>query len=252
VKRVRGGAGIGDGLYVHAICRYLISKGVSLEVATRYYELFQYLPVKIAPFSRQNIDYLAHYVSRKGIPGTTQFQDACLASRINEPVDLKMDWPKKKTYKTDKPVVCVSMIRPPMDRTDGAGMEILPPYSVMQDVIDILKPHCYIVQIGKGKSLYKLRGIDLDLSNATSVTGMIDAVNGCDAVFGYCSYLLPLAECLDKPGLFVWGDVSKSKFNYVRNIIPEKIIHKKNLIKSVYCYEDYKGAASTFCQSLTR
>ena len=90
MKRIRGGMGIGDALYVQAVARYLVNRGETLEVCTAWPDVFRPIRDKVlfAPFSRHNIQYLAHYSLRKGRPETTQFEDCCIQGGMQHSIPL--------------------------------------------------------------------------------------------------------------------------------------------------------------------
>jgi hypothetical protein len=234
VKRIRSGRGLGDALYLQGVARHLVGRGYKLTACCDYPDLF--LPLKdsvsVEPFTRNHIDILAHYSLRKVFKDTTQFRDCCLQAGIVEKVDLKLDWQPRDleliaSLKSDKPVVVVQMPRAPMNRTDGFGMELLPDCRAIQKVINALKDRCTLVQIGSGRALYTFKGIDIDLSNKTSVSDVLDVAYAADGFIGYCSFIVPLAESFDKPGLFVWSERGlRAKHPYVNSITPRKILEK--------------------------
>lgn len=207
MKSIRGGMGLGDALYVQAVARHIIrTRGERLKVCTAWPDVFRPLgdSVQIAPFTRVGIDYLAHYSVRKGMP-TKQFEDMCIQAGIREPVELKLDWPAPQNSRLVRelksqplPVVLVQLPRAPMGRKDGFGRELLPNCSVIQTVIEALRGRALLVQVGAGEALYRFRGIDLDLANRTTISELLDVAAASDRVLGYCSFAVPLAECLDK------------------------------------------------------
>jgi hypothetical protein len=233
-KTIRGGQGIGDALYVQAVARHYVAKGTKLRVATSWPEIFKPLGVEIIPFTRQGIDILAHYSMRKRYKETTQFKDVCLQAGITENIDLKIDWkitnPELvKSLKTDKKLCIVQMPRNPMGRTDGFGKELLPDCKVIQGIINALKSTYTIAQIGAGEAIYKFEGVDIDLSNKTSVNELLDIASEADMFLGYCSFVIPLAESFDKPALIVWSSKGlRSVDPYIHTITPEKILHKQS------------------------
>lgn len=235
MRRMRGGMGLGDALYVQSVARHLVERGQAIRVCTAWPDVFRQLLVSTAPFSRQ-VDILAHYSARKGKVGTTQFEDCCQTAGIREPVELRLDWKVEdealvawlKEAANDRPIVIVGMPRSPMGRTDGFGAEVLPDCRVIQKVIDRLKKRgALIVQIGAGASLYGFEGIDVDLANKTKVGQVLDISTAATAFVGYCSFLVPLAESLSKPALFVWSKRGlRSGVPYIAAITPKKILQK--------------------------
>jgi hypothetical protein len=196
--------------------------------------------VKVVPFRRDNIDILAHYATRKGINGTTQFRDCCINAFIFSDVELKLDWVTKSNKHIEsikapgKPIACVQLPRAPMGRSDGFGLEILPDCRVIQRAIDRLKKKYTIVQIGAGECLYKFDGIDFDLSNKTTVRELIDIASVADLFVGYCSFILALSESLKKPSIMVWSRAGlNSKDAYIRRIKPSKIIEYQKITKYI-------------------
>jgi hypothetical protein len=126
-----------------------------------------------------------------------------------------------------------------MGRRDNYGIDLLPDQKAYQYAIDGLRERYTLVMVGKDKPIYPLQNIDLNLVNGTTVTDLIDLAAGSAGLVGYCSYMIPLAECLDKKGLFVWANKGlKSPDQYINTIRPEKILHKS----TSYFFVDNKPA----------
>jgi ADP-heptose:LPS heptosyltransferase len=232
-KLMRSGMGLGDALYLQAVARYFVKKGVKVKVANAWPDVFKPLGIEVVPFTRQGVDILAHYSLRKPFKDTNQFQDCCIQAGITEKVEFKLDWTIQnhelvESLKTDKKLLLVQMPRNPMGRTDGFGKELLPDCKVIQDIINQLKSTYTIALIGAGQANYNFEGIDIDLTNKTSVSDLLDVAMSCDAMLGYCSFIVPLAECLQKPLLVVWSYAGlRVTEPYIRTITPHKILHAK-------------------------
>jgi hypothetical protein len=113
-----------------------------------------------------------------------------------------------------------------MGRADGFGDDLLPDCRRIQQAIRLLHDRCTIVQIGRGKPLFRFSGIDIDLANRTTVREMLDAAASAHGFLGYCSFMAPLAESLKKPLLLVWSRRGlKSSNDFVRKITPKKIFY---------------------------
>ena len=223
--------GLGDALYVQSIARHWVEEGQKIQVCSSWCEVFSQIPVEVTPFTRLGVDRVAHYTMRKGHSGTTQFQDCCISAGIRRPIDLRLDW--KRTTDPElpkgKPIVVVALPRTPMGRTDGFGLEVLPDCRAIQRVIDALKGKATVVQIGKGEPLFKFDGIDVDLANKTTVSELLDVASLADGFLGYCSYLIPLAESFNKPGIYVWSrKIQKAAQTFVKQMTPSKVIHRAN------------------------
>lgn len=191
---------------------------------------------EVQPFSR-SVNIVAHYATRKGIAGTTQFEDCCIGAGITEPVELALDWEVTDSALVsalraiNRPIVCVQLPRSPMGRKDGFGAEVLPDCQVIQRAINRLKARALIVQIGAGKALFDFKGIDVDLANKTSVAQMLDVASVADGFLGYCSFIIPLAESFSKPALIVWSSRGLAASHaYVRQITPRKVIQKASTV----------------------
>lgn len=236
MKRIRCGSGLGDNIYLQSIVRHLVDRGMELEVCTGWPMLFKHFGdrVKVAPFEKVNIDIVAHYVSRKAVVGTDQFEDMCISAGIADAVELKLEWQVRDTEIVRKlraagrPILVVQMPRPPMARTDGFADELLPDCRVIQKAIDRLKGSAFLVQIGSGESLFKFDGIDLDLANQTTIEDLLDIASVAAGFLGYCSFIIPMAEGQSKPILLVWSRRGlKSRTPFIRRITPTKILHRQ-------------------------
>lgn len=240
--------GLGDSLYLQSVARHLVRQGHRLEVCSKWPDVFRPLGdrVRVVPFRRDRIDRLAHYSMRKDKP-TDQFVDCCIQAGIVEPVDLRLDWVPvnmgliERVRSHGKPVVLVQLPREPMDRKDGYGSELLPDCRVIQKAIDALRGRALIVQVGSGAPLYRFEGIDIDFAGMTSVSDLIDLAYACDAMLGYVSFFVPLAESFGKPALFVWSRRGlSSRTDYIRTITPQKILHRAS---SRHVFDDCSAEA---------
>lgn len=239
MKTIRGGKGLGDSLYVQSVARHLVARGESLRAATTYPDVFKPLGIDCIPFTRVGIQILAHYSTRKA-KATTQFEDCCITAGIKEPVELKLDWRVTDRELTErllwhgKPIVLVQLPRDPMGRIDGFGAELLPDCERIQCAIDVVHGRALTVQVGAGRPLFGFRGIDIDLSNKTTVSQLMDVASAATAAIGYVSFVLPMCESLDKKALLVWSRRGlKSKTQYIRQITPQKVVHRPDLVTSV-------------------
>lgn len=245
MKTARCGRGFGDSLYLQSVVRHLVKRdGLRMRVKSDWPDVFMPLGdrVQVVPFGRTGVNILAHYSIRKGVVGTTQFQDCCIAAGIKEPVDLRLDWTVVKQGLVDsvrqpgKPVLVVQLPRTPMGRTDGFGASLLPDCRAIQRLIDRAKDEHTVVQIGAGEPLFRFQGIDIDLANKTTVAETIDVASAADRFLGYCSFLVPLAESFAKPALFVWSRRGlKDGMPFIRQITPQKVLHRST---STYVMDD--------------
>jgi len=254
---VRGGSGLGDAIYLQSVARHL-ARDHDVTAHTDYADVFRPLAgrVKVGHFRRDGITHVAHYSSRRRQSETTQFQDCCINARINEPVDLRLDWRqvdggKARRYRRDDmPLVLVQAPRAPFgNRPDCYGIELLPDFQKMQRAIDLIAARATVVQVGTGKPLYEFSGIDEDLTDRTSVIELIDLCAEADGFLGYVSYMIPMAEALKKPALFIWSHRGLLVHDrIIKSITPDKIFHG-NHCKAVFDNADdreMRNAANTF------
>lgn len=221
MRRIRCGRGLGDSLYLQAVARHI---GGNLEICSDYPDLFN--GFKVSPFSRENIDILAVYTTRKS-SAADQFVDCCISAGITTPVDFRIEWSSTMELATDKPIICVAMPRKPMGRDDGFGDELLPSREDYQRFIDGIDG--YKIMIGAGQKTYDIDGIDLDLCNKTSITQMMDICSSADGFMGYPSFFIPLCESLVKPGLFLWTRKGlRSSTRFIRQVTPKKLLHRRS------------------------
>lgn len=244
MKRIRGGSGLGDAIYQRPIAEYFVRAGEQVVVCSDHAGVFEGSGAEVQPFRRDNIDVLAHYVGGKNDTRTNQWQDVCASAGVVTP--LSFSWSIKNTAMTEdfrtmaagKPVVLVHGGRAPMARTDGFGAELLPSRQAFDTVLDALQD-CFLIEVGKGTELYPLRA-DIDLNGRTTVADLFDIAWMCDAVVGQCSFVIPLAECFDKPLLAVWAahGMEATRHPYVRSITPQKILSKPS---SAFVVDDWQA-----------
>lgn len=242
---VRGGSGFGDALYVQAVARYFVEQGHLVEACSNYPDVFWPLRARChASGFRRNATVIAHYALRRRML-TDQFQDCCIQAGLDaDAVELRLDWETRNlalvgeilAAARGRPIVAVLLPRTPMARTDGVFDVLLPDCRVLQLAVDLAQARgAFVVQVGAGEPLWKLSGIDLDLANRTKSSGdVVDVVRAADACIGYISFMVPLAESLNKPMLAVWSRRGLEASNpLVARLTPQKVIHKKDLVRAV-------------------
>jgi hypothetical protein len=232
VKRVRGGSGLGDSLYVRPICDELIRRGEQITVLTNYAEVFLGSGATVVPFGRENIQVLAHYVAGKSNLETNQWQDVCDAAKIETPMcfDWKVQNPELvqgiMERAAGRPIILAHGGRKPMGRMDGFAMDLLPERAAFDVALGALGD-CMTVAIGGLTGLEYSMAVELDLTGQTSVADLLDLASVAAGVVAQCSFAVPLAECLDKPLLAIWSQrAGHSNQAYIRTITPQKVLSK--------------------------
>lgn len=247
--RIRGGAGLGDSIYLRVIAEHFKAEGHDVTVCSDYPDVFAGAGVKVEAFRRNNIDRLCHYTVGKTNPETTQFEDMLASGGIHVGVDLRFDWTirnqklvdKLRTAAAGRPIVLVHGGRNPMNRSDGFGRELMPTERGFAIALKVLAEWsgAFLVRIGKGSDVYHLgRYIHADLNDQTSVTDLFDLGKTCDGVIAQVSYAVPLAECFDRPLMVVWAaaGIAPGVHMYVQQIVPRKILQKPT---STFCWDDW-------------
>lgn len=239
---VRGGSGLGDSLYVRAVAEHLVREGKEVTVKSNFPGVFAGLRVQIDPFTRQGADVIAHYSSLRALQGTTQWQDICTTARIPK-IPFVIPWavvnrPLVKEVKAEaagRPIVILNGGRPPMGRKDGYGREMLPKSAAFEQVLARLAG-CFIVKVGNDEEVYPLPS-NLDLSGKTSPADLLDMAYISRGLVGQCSFMVPLAEGLDKPMLAVWAAAGlRSPTPFIRFCTPVKVLSKPS---SVHVMDDW-------------
>lgn len=233
MKEIRSGSGFGDSIYLQSIVRSVVLSGDRITARSGYPELFRSLGVPVVKFHKTPPCLVAHYAARKSAPETTQFEDMVISAGIIGPVEMRLDWQVAKPKiigKPARPVIAVMLPRSPMSRDDGFGKELSPDYSIIDALLRERRSSITTVQIGQGEALYDYGSIDVDLANKTSISDLLDVACLVDGFVGICSFMIPLAESLDKPFFALWSAAGlESKVRYINRVTPEKIIHRKDL-----------------------
>lgn len=263
MKRVRGGRGLGDALYVRVVADYLARTLNEPVIAlSGYTDVFIGSSAKVQPRESNGGNVVAHYVTGRSRKETTQWQDVLKSAGISEPVPLRMPWAVRNTALVDdlkrnaagRPIIVVHGGREPMDRKkDGFGIDLMPTKAAFDAVLGELAD-CYIVQIGKADQIYPLKS-DIDLNGGTTVSDLLDLVSVCDGVVAQCSFAIPMAEVFDKPLLAIWSAShtramwQNSPNNFIRQATPQKVLssERDSFVMDDWPIERLQEAARALC-----
>jgi hypothetical protein len=244
MSRMRGGSGLGDAIYMRPLAEALVRAGEEVTVCSDYPDVFTGSGAQTEPFSRERITWLAHYTAGKANPKTNQWEDICASAGVAAP--LSFEWTVRNTGLIEevrskaagRPVVLVHGGRAPMARTDGFGKELLPRKAAMDAVLASFSD-CCTVRIGKGVETYPIK-TTIDLTDATTVTDLLDLGRACDAIVGQCSFIIPLAEVFDRRLLTVWAahGMQGNMHPYVHQITPQKILSKESSMFVIDSWSD--------------
>lgn len=258
--RIRGGAGLGDAIYLRAIAEHFVRAGKSVTVCSDYSDVFLGSGAQTAPFDRFNIDVLAHYTAGKYRGGTNQWQDICASAGVGD-LPLKFSWQVRNQALVnqlledagERPLVLVNGGRPPMARTDGFGAELLPEKAAFDAVLAAARD-CFTVRVGKGPSLYEIPAV-VDMNGGTSVSDILDIGSVAAGLIGQCSFVIPLAEAFDKPLLVVWSaaGMSSARHPYISSITPQKVLSKPSsrFVVDDWPRQDLERGAADWLEAVT-
>lgn len=245
MRRIRGGSGLGDAIYLRPFVEHFLKMGEQIEVCTAYGDVFAGLGgVTVSPHRRDNIDVVCHYVSGKSRPDTNQWQDICAMAGLTVPLSFRWTVRNQVLVKdlelmaAGRPIVMVHGGRAPMGRTDGFGSELLPKRAAFDAVMDVLID-CFTVEVGKDRELYPLRAA-VDLHGRTSVSDLMDIASVSAGIVGQCGWVIPMAEAMDKPLMAVWSahGMEHTRHPYIRSITPGKVLSKPT---SLHVVDDWNS-----------
>lgn len=238
--RLKCASGFGDTIYIHPVAKYFLDNGEEdITIMTNYPDIFADLPVKTTKHTKDWATHKMSYCGRKGKPGTSQFQDVLLAAGVPTDIKLEIPWEVKNRYFIDKiakrsknkPYVLVAAPYKPFGRDDGFGNELTIDYNRYDKLLGCIRSEYYIVQIGHGDRTARLKNIDMDLFGKTTPADVMDLTK--ESTFGVfpVGHMLPIYECLGKPGMCFFSKSGlDSEQPFINTITPEKVIHdKKNI-----------------------
>jgi hypothetical protein len=184
------------------------------------------------------------YCGRKYKDHTSQFEDVCIAAGVPTDIPYQLNWTvkneklvagirKSARRKGGKPVCLVVNPHKPFGRVDNWGKEITINAEVINGIIREYRKDYYFVSVCK-TPIAKLEHIDQNMCGKTTVSDLIDIASISQCIVAQIGFALPLAESLEKPALIIFskkGITCGSAF--LEAITPKKVIHKKQLIKSI-------------------
>lgn len=259
--KIRGGAGFGDAMYVRVVAEYFVRRGESVKVATPWPDVFIGSGASTFPFTRDNIDVIAHYVDNRYRQETTQFRDMCLRAGIRDRLKLEFKWEQRnpellrrvREQAAGRPIVLVHAGREPFGRTDGLGLDLIPRATVFAQALFALSD-CLTIGIGDGKRQFYTPEVELDLVGKTSVRDILDLGTVCTGVLAQVSFCVPLAECFGKPFLGVWSakGLRTPSRPLLTTVTPGKILEKPTSLHVIDDWEDERinGGVNAFRQLL--
>jgi len=242
VISLRGAGGLGDAVYMYPVLKYYLEQGQKVEILTKYPEIYQ--PLKkseliITDRYAKLPDRECRYAPRYPIQTTTTYQDTLILSGIEQhlPLEIEFECSKEFNFPTKKKICIIRDIILPMKQR-GDEKCLIPDGKYFQTIIDAFKKYFYFVLAGNTNNYkYKLKGIDLDLTNCLNIFELLQLISQSNICLSQSCFFLPFAEALNKKEFVIFASEGfKSPLKFYRYITPAKIINKPEIIGS--CIDD--------------
>lgn len=234
--------GLGDALYLRAIALHMLERGQSPVIHTLWPDAFSDLPITVKPISEEERSIQgAFYCLHCRIPeprAMDQFEMCCAQAGLVDPVDFKMGWKVRDTPLTreikriGKPIL---VYQPPKHAKNEEQELVSPRREAFNAFLDDSK--YFRVRIGSPKHVDAKcdAPFDLDLVGKTSIHDAFDIGALGDVFFGEPSFLLVMAEAMDKPVTCMFTRRAQNSGHWrACNATAERIFHKRHLITTVY------------------
>jgi hypothetical protein len=239
--------GLGDAIYVRAIVLHLLARSADVQVFTPWPAVFDGLPVTIARADAYtDADDLHHAMAClhcrvPWIMELSHFQLVCLQARLGEPVDLRMDWQRRKDALVDRirndaagrPI----LLYQPQKHSKNPEQKLLRPRRAAFNAMINDRSDCFRVKIGhpsfadEGADL----ACELDLFGKTSIHDVFDIALASDMIFAEAACFLPIvAQAMDKPFTCMFARRGMASINKRTAGIQPRMFHKKHLATTVY------------------
>ncbi len=247
---IRGPSGLGDAIYVNTIAQEFLKFNKHVAIRTKYQHVFKYLPVETVPYSKGGEDRAFNYGGRaRQNNDTNQWQDLLTAARLDVNTPMCTCWElvntelaeRVKIESAGRRVLVISMPHRIFgDRQDDYGQELQPNWKKFVPILKAAKDTCYIVQIGQGHIQHRFDGIDLELTNRTSIFDLMDFGIIGDVFFGQCGFIIPLAEGMNKPLFNIFSaNCLTLKDPFLNNITGKKVQSGK---RSAWAFDNIDDA----------
>ncbi len=245
VIRIAAPKGLGDSVYVRACVLHWLSLGQRMAVYTYWPEVFRDLESVRVISPEGVVDFTGfrqvRYVLRDHTTGD-QFTMAREAAGIDAPIALRLDWNvwnhalvrSVKRQANGRPILLYQTAK----KANNAEQELLRPRpDVFNRFLRKRGAAYFRVRIGHPDHLQENADAqsDLDLVGQTSVGDVFDLGMIADHFYSESSYLLIMAEAMDKPfTCMLTRRGLRSGYERVHNVKPERIFHKQHLATVIY------------------
>lgn len=240
--------GLGDAVQLRAVVMHLLERGHAVTAYSQWPDVFTDLTgVTVLPIGEPR-DHSAtrHFQYPLAAPlngASSQFEAACHAAGISEPVDLRLGWAPRQT-KLVRHVRLMAAKRPilfyqPSRVTPGPEQQAMRPRrEAFNEFVRSRAGKYFRVRLGQAPYIDNdpQAPFDLDLFGRTSIHDAFDLGAIGDLFFGEHSFIPMLGEALDKRFVVMFSRESQGSktFPRVRNFNPARMIHKKHLGTGVF------------------
>lgn len=239
--------GLGDALYMRAVALHCLRRGHDVSVFTGWPDVFSDLPVHTKGLHQRTGDEDLRHAKpclhcRIGVVAHLDvFSMLCLQAGIVEPVEFRLDWrirnielvKRVRREAAGRPVLIFQPLKRAANLNDALAR---PDREAYADFV-ASRPEYFRVKIGHPGSVQGSGHppCDLDLVGKTSVHDAIDLGASCDAAFGESSFVVVMAEAMDKPFTCMFSSRAiRSGRRHIANLRPERTFHKRHLATAVF------------------
>jgi len=231
---IKGCAGFGDSIYMNPIIKSLTEqqkyKDINIKVVTKYPEIFKDIDCECIEKSsniHKNISYVPLKHSNK-----SQYADMCEQVQINPELKLhyNISVPPvvEMVYLKDAYIVVIA----PYKEHIRSDMSLKPDSKYMARLIDKLNVEDIpIIGIGEYFDFH----VDYHLKEYLPYDNLFHIIKNAKRCIGQVGFIIPMCEALDTECHAIFSrNYKKSTNQFIKQIKPLKVIHKKELVTSYY------------------
>lgn len=243
--KLDAGKGLGDAIYLRAIVLHLLKGREPLTVFTTWPDVFLDLPITIRPLSEAEAQKEStRHASTSGHvrcdEGMDEFKMRCLSAGIREPVELTMRWKVRNSALTKRIKRAAGdrkiFIYQPLKATHNHEQELLRPRR--EDFIKLIEAHSDYFRVKLGHPPFvpedSKAPCELDMFGRGFIYDTFDVCTLGDLFFGEPCFIPHAGEAMDRKFIVMFSQRALDSENWVRNITPERLFHKKHLATAVY------------------
>jgi len=236
--------GLGDAIYLRAATLYLLERGESVTVFTRWPDVFSGLPVAIRPVGeregRLDLCQFACSLGRLNLENFSNFSACCKKARFEKTIELRIDWSVRNKALVDRVVREAKgrkvFVYQPVKTPHNDLQALATPHRDAYNRVVVEHGEYFRVRLGMPPYVEEDRGApcEMDLFGRASISDAFDIATVGDLFFGQHCYIPMLAEAMDKRFVCMFSRRALGSVEKIRNFRPDRLIHKKHLGTVVY------------------